>query len=82
MTRIYVTKYALTTGVFTREADIVADGKTAVVRSQYTQFFHGTEFHFTEDAARADFERRKKAKLESLRKSVQKVATATFKVSS
>lgn len=80
MTTIYVTKYAFTEGVFSCDARIIRQNFACRNGVSYQQCFHGKDFWLTEDEARVDFERRRKAKLASLAKSVAKITSAEFKV--
>lgn len=81
MTTIYVTKYAFTEGVFSCNAEILNNGKMARRAAPMNgTFFHAKEFHLTEESARADFDRRRSAKLKSLEKSMAKIRSAEFKV--
>lgn len=78
MTKIYVTKYALSRGVFSVDAEI--DGSSAVYRDGVPFYVHGKDFYLTEEAAKSDFERRKKSQLESIEKKRKKIEAAVFKV--
>ncbi|MEQ9830583.1 hypothetical protein [Pectobacterium versatile] len=80
MKKIYVTKYALTSGVFAIDADI--DGNMAIYIStgSYLRHVHGDEFHLTPDDALADCERRRKAKIESLDKQRKKIEAMQFEI--
>lgn len=79
MTKIYVTKYALTSGPFIVEAEIKYDGTYASWRSgQWPQSASGKDFWLTEDEARADCERRREAKLKSIEKQKNKLKEMVF----
>jgi len=82
MTTIYVTKYAFTEGVFTCDAEVKREDFAVYQRFKggFAQYFHRNEFHLTEESARADFDRRRSAKLKSLEKSMTKIRNAEFKV--
>lgn len=78
---IYVTKYALTAGPFAVEAEIHSEGKSAFWRvSGCLNSAHGNDWHTTKEAALADCERRRKAKLESIEKQRQKLKKMEFKL--
>ncbi|KHS77000.1 hypothetical protein QT13_01800 [Pectobacterium brasiliense] len=81
MTKIYVTKYALTSGVFAVEAEVedtMATFKRDV--SYFTEFAHGNDFHLTHKEALADCERRRKAKISSLDKQRKKLEAMKFEI--
>lgn len=80
MTKIYVTKYALTTGVFSTDAEIKPDGKSATFRDEMNHhwFVYGKDFWLTPEEAIADCERRRTVKLESLEKQKRKIEQLNF----
>lgn len=80
MTTVYVTKYALSSGIFTADAELKSDGKSASWKDikGYRWFMYGKDFHLTEEEALADCERRRKAKLTSIEKHKSKLEKMTF----
>lgn len=82
MTRIYVTKYALTTGVFSVDAELKPDGKSATFRDEMNHkwFVYGKDFWLTSEEAIIDCERRRTAKLKSLEKQKQKIESLNFQL--
>lgn len=54
MTKIYVTKYALSSGIFSAEAQVSADGKMASYKQEgayFNGYAYGRDFHLTEELA-------------------------------
>lgn len=83
MAIIYVTKYALTTGVYSAEADVKGD--MAVQRangSGFTQYFHGNDWQLSENDALARAEEMRIAKLKSLDKQMKKISALKFTIKS
>lgn len=83
MTIVYITKYALTTGVYSAEADV--NGDMAVQRAKgsgYAQYFHGKDWHLTEYEALDRAEEMRIAKLKSLDKQMKKISALKFTIKS
>lgn len=81
LTRIYVTRYALTTDIEVADAKISFGGKMATYKSgRDTIHVHGKDFHLTREAAFADAERRRKAKLASIEKQAAKLRALKFTI--
>lgn len=81
MTTIYVTRYALSSGVFIAEAEVGNNGSKSASwkdANGYWWFMHGKDFHLTEEEALADCERRRKAKIASIEKQRAKLEKMTF----
>lgn len=81
--KIWVTKYALTSGIFVRpDAEISEDGRMATVRSgpRLPEHYHGNDWHPTEQAALAHAERMRANKIESLKKQIGKLEALRFGV--
>ena len=80
----YVTKYALTTGVMAvrgKVSDTSPDMLGYIIDGwPFTSYAHGKEWHDNFDDAIADCERRRKAKLESLKKQIDKLEKMEFKL--
>lgn len=83
MTKVYITKYALTYGVFAVEGSLFADD-TAVRYKRAEGYFvkhaHGKDFHLTEEGALARAEEMRIAKLKSLDKQMKKVSAIKFQI--
>lgn len=80
---IYVTKYALTHGIFRQEAEETeTDGMACVKGSPgaMRQYFHGKDWHHTLDAAVAHAELMRAKKIASLKKAIKKLEEMTFTV--
>lgn len=82
MTRFWITKYALTKGIF----DIETNEPSVEIPSLITDpkysltCYHGEgkDWHRTEDAARAKAEKMRKKKIASLREQIEKLENQTF----
>ncbi|HFE3439491.1 TPA: hypothetical protein ACF3I9_000859 [Klebsiella aerogenes] len=79
MTKVYITKYALTEGPFTTDGEII-ESMVVWVRSGYRQYAHGKEWWLTEEEALADCERRRLAKIKSIDKQRKKVEEMKFTI--
>ena len=81
MTQIWVTKYALTSGVFAIDAEILNNGEMAKFKRRgatFSEFAHGKDFHLDETSARERFYEMRKKKQESLVKQKTKIDNLTF----
>lgn len=84
--KFYVTKCALTQGIFEVEGERcdVAAGR-AMIRvpgnhvNRYDQYFHGDDFHENRTSAVIKAQKMQAAKLESLKKSMKRIANLEFK---
>ena len=82
MTVAYVTKYALTTGVFTVQGEVSekmfiqwTDGSSSI-----NQIFHGNDWHLNETDALSRAEEMRIAKLKSLDKQMKKISAMKFDI--
>lgn len=74
MVLVYITKYALTTGVILSEAKVCTDDMVSTrINGGYTVYFHGKDFHFTPEDAVARVSEMKASRVRSLEKSLKKV---------
>ena len=74
---VWVTKYALTRGIFQVEVTIENGGYAHETGQQWTQYPPGTWF-LTEPGAADDAEARRTRKIESLRKQIVKLEKIRF----
>ncbi|EMH2077918.1 hypothetical protein NO938_005302 [Citrobacter freundii] len=82
VTKVFVTKYALTEGPFAVEAEILYNGSMAAYKvHEYRQAAHGKDFWLNEDDAIADCERRRLAKIKSIEKQRKKLEEMKFSIS-
>lgn len=79
---VWITKYALTQGVFMSTVVDVEDGMVKVVDADVSTYFHGEgrDWHRTEENARKRFEEIKIAKLKSLNRQVKKIKALEFDI--
>ncbi|HGK4675219.1 TPA: hypothetical protein ACJ2WV_004520 [Kluyvera georgiana] len=81
LTKIYVTKYALTAGAFITDAEIKDGGRFAVYcHGSFPAYAYGKDFWLTEEEALADCERRRAAKIASIEKQKSKLEKMTFTI--
>lgn len=79
--KVYVTQYALTSGVFLMEARISACGRFATGETplgQYNTFTIGKSAFFNFEEGKADFEKRKASAIKSAKKKLQKLKELNF----
>lgn len=85
MTKVYVTKYALTTGIRIVETD--SDLKKQMIAfkdgsSGYTSYVFGNDWHTTPEEAVACAEKMRLKKIASLEKSLTRIRALTFDLTS
>jgi len=79
MTKIYVTKYALTSGISEHDAELLNNGQSASVRSEYcNSYYHLNDFHLTLDSTLNKTEEMRINKLKSLDKQIKKISALKF----
>ena len=79
--KIWVTKYALTTGIFSEMAELddeMASTPHNYETGEYANSFFGNDWHKTEEAAKARAEEMRLKKIASLKKQIQKLEKMTF----
>lgn len=79
--KVYVTEYALTSGVYLTEAEISECGRFAMGKNQFglnTTYTVGKSALFTVEEARANFEKRKASAIRSAEKKIKKLETLEF----
>lgn len=82
MITVWITKYALTTGIMTEQVEEPATRWPNMICAKAigpNATFHGKDWHRTKEAAVARAEEMRKAKLVSLRKQIIKLEHKTFK---
>lgn len=81
LTKIYVTKNALTAGAFSVMAEVKPGGRSAFWGGGWDRSSaYGKDFWLTEAEALADCERRRTAKLASIEKQTKKLKAMTFEI--
>ncbi len=79
--KVYVTEYALTSGVYLTEAEISECGRFARAKNQFgtdTAYTLGKSAFFTVEEAKANFEKRKASALKSAEKKIKKLKNLEF----
>lgn len=82
MTTAYITKCALTTGIFRAEGKVNGELFRIPGGSYFDSYYHGNgkEWHLTEEAALARAEEMRIAKLKSLNKQMKKISALKFEI--
>lgn len=76
--KIYVSKYALSSGIFEVMAKVEDGMATCRREGRFIECFHGKAWHYTKDQAIAEAEEMRIRKLKSLDKQAKKVAALKF----
>jgi hypothetical protein len=82
LTKIWVTRYALTSGIFEAEAEVEnhSEGMAVVPQNyetgEYKKYFHGKDWHLTKESAIKRAEEMRVKKISSL----QKLENMTFTI--
>ncbi|MBN1088078.1 hypothetical protein [Pantoea sp. 1B4] len=78
----YITKYALTFGIYSTKGEISDDTfiQKAQQRGEFDQYFHGNEWHLSKEEAMAHAEEMRIRKLKSLDKQIKKISLLKFDV--
>ncbi len=79
--KVYVTEYALTSGVYLTEAEISECGRLASGKDQvgrHTMHTLGKSAFFTVEEAKANFEKRKASAIRSAKKKLQNLKNLEF----
>lgn len=78
--KVFITKYALTKGIFTAEVEIKeTDGRYfAVDQGKWCIYYHKPDFHLTYKEAKARAEEMQRKKIASLKKQLARVQNLTF----
>lgn len=80
--KVYITKYALTKGILEKEARVEDFGNghlRAFVNGDYSSYGIGSEAFFEREDAVKNAEKRRKKKIESLIKQINKLENFKFK---
>lgn len=77
--RVWITKYALTVGLYEADCFLCGDGMVKT-DAEWSQYFHGEgkDWHRTRESALARCEVMRKAKLASIEKSRKKIEALRF----
>lgn len=83
---VFVTRYALTQGIFEVSAEIHEDSQSKMVSyraegSRFTQYAHGTDWHKDYESALKKSELMRTKKIASLLKQISKLQSIDFKES-
>jgi hypothetical protein len=79
--KVFITKYALTTGIFECVMDVRTETKSCYGRPDgyyFNVMFCGNDFHLTKEEALLDCEKRRLKKIKSLKKQIEKLEKLSF----
>ena len=77
--KIWATRWALTKGIYEKEAKLSNGGEMATYKQDgYTVYLHGKDFHLTEVAAREHANAKVAKKIASMEKQLVKLRKLTF----
>ena len=81
--KVFITKYALTSGIEEVEMDVMLDDPSFKKKcfGNYNNLklgFYNDDFHLTMEDALKDAEKRRKKKIESLKKQISKLEKLSF----
>lgn len=78
----WITKYALTSGIFTTRAVECSNGMARDTKAKYMSLYHGEgrDWHRTEESARRRFDEMREAKIHSVVRQLNKLKTMKFTV--
>lgn len=85
LTKIFVTKYALSIGIFSAEAECKDGSDMAVIRGDrakgyFDQYLHKGDFYHDEESAMRKAEEMRQKKIASLNKQLIKIGNLKFEV--
>lgn len=78
---VWVTKYALTSGIFECDAEICSDVSTDMIRikrNHFDEYFHKNEWYTSKLDAIVRAEEMKEKKINSLNKQLNKISNINF----
>lgn len=79
--KVWITKYALTKGIFETDVEVCREINPDMVKQtgiQWPQYFHKPHWHESWGDAAAQAERMRQAKLKSLKKQIAKLEAMRF----
>lgn len=79
--KVWITKYALTSGILEKEVKDFGDGSVKEIENSFPIYYHGEgkEWHRTKESAIAKAEEMRKKKIASLKKQIEKLEKMEFK---
>lgn len=82
MKTAYITKYALTFGIYSTKGEISGDMFIQKAREsgEFDQYFHGKDWHLSKEEALAQAEEMRVKKLKSLEKQIKKISLLIFDI--
>ena len=84
--KVYITKYFSTLGVIEADAEFRAEDSSCCfseLRSShgvFCEWFSKTQFYFSKEDAKKDFEKRKKKKILSLKRQIEEMEKINFDI--
>lgn len=74
----FVTKYALTRGIVAISSRLTVGSDLIITNEKYPQYLHKGSWFSTEEEAKVDAESRRKKKIASLKKQIEKLEKLKF----
>lgn len=81
LTKVYITKYALTSGIIEAEMRVKDNGNSCYGKPKgyyYETGFYGNDFFLNKEEALQNCENRRLRKIESLKKQIEKISKKKF----
>ena len=78
--KVWITKYALTKGIFIEDAEICHDISCDMIRTSSGGIYHGNgrEWHITKESAIKQAEEMRRKKIKNLRNQIEKLEKISF----
>lgn len=77
--KVWITKYALSSGIFSEESYDCGPGAIKLNRpDRYTEYFHGADWHLTQEGALIRANEMRVKKIAALHKQIAKLEKLTF----
>lgn len=76
--KVWITKYALTKGIFEKEVEGCGDGMAKESENHFPTYYHGTEWHVDRQSAIEKSEEMRQKKIASLKKQIEKLERMKF----
>jgi signal recognition particle subunit SEC65 len=78
--KVWITKYALTTGIIEKEVDKLGINSVVTKKDKYPSYFYLPDWWPTKESATLRAEQMRNAKIKSLEKQIEKLKKLTFDI--
>jgi len=75
---VFITKYALTSGIFEAEAEVTEISPTMISTEAYDCYYHKPHWHTTREEAMIQAEKMRKARIAALHRQLKKLKALKF----